>query len=304
MFSRWPLIAMMLVMLAVAGCTTANPAAPAPPENAAAAAMQPVAIRFAVQAGDAAITCTDGAAALGASQKSAQFNDLRFYVSNVALVNGAGEAIPVTLVQDGMWQSGVTALLDFEDGAAGCADAGNAEMNTTISATVAAGDYTGIQFDLGIPTPDNHQDVTLAPSPLNLPAMWWNWQGGYKFVRIDMKVAGQESTPTGGAWFIHLGSTGCISANEATAPTTACMRPNLATIRLDNFDPAQNMVVADMAALLAQVNLAESAPMPPGCMADVDDPDCIALFPAFGLDIATGTCPAAGCPTQRLFRIQ
>ena len=103
-----------------------------------------------------------------------------------------------------------------------------------------------IVFDLGVPFALNHQDVTVAASPLNLPPMWWNWQGGYKFVRVDMKT---DAEATAGAWFIHLGSTGCAAENQATPPTTACARPNLAEIRLDGFDPATSVVVADLATL-------------------------------------------------------
>jgi uncharacterized repeat protein (TIGR04052 family) len=257
-----------------------------------------------MQAGDEPISCAQGASGLGLAENDVRFNDLRFYISNVALINDAGGSTSVTLLQDGLWQSGATALLDFEDGSGGCADSGNGEMNRVITGTAPAGDYTAIQFDLGIPAPTNHQDVTVAPSPLNLPAMWWNWQGGYRFVRIDMVVEGQTETPTGGAWFIHLGSTGCASANESTPPTTACTRPNLATIRLQGFDPAQSTIVADMATLLAQIDLTQSTPMPPGCMSGADDPDCVALLPAFGLDVATGACLEDGCPTQTLFRVQ
>ena len=301
MSTRWFILSLSLAMLALTACA---PAQPTPAAEAPSTLAEPISIHFAMQAGDQPISCAQGGPALGLAQSDVQFNDLRFYVSNVVLVTGAGEAIPVALAQDGMWQSGDTALLDFEDGSAGCADAGNAEMNAAVNGAVPPGSYTGIQFDLGIPAPANHQDVTVAPSPLNLPALWWNWQGGYKFVRIDMKVQGQADSPTGGAWFVHLGSTGCASANESTPPTTACTRPNLATIRLDGFDAAQNVIVADMATLLAQVDLSQSAPMPPGCMSGADDPDCIALFPAFGLDIATGQCPEAGCPTQTLFRVR
>ncbi|NJR31975.1 MAG: hypothetical protein HC778_02740, partial [Chamaesiphon sp. CSU_1_12] len=28
--------------------------------------------------------------------------------------------------------------------------------------------------------------ATLAASPLNLTSLWWNWQGGYKFLRLDL----------------------------------------------------------------------------------------------------------------------
>lgn len=166
---------------------------------------------------------------------------------------------------------------------------------------MAPGDYTGVQFDLGVPFALNHQDVTVADSPLNVPPMWWNWQGGYKFVRIDMK---SDAAVMDGAWFIHLVSTGCVAADQAKAPTEPCSRPNIATIQLAGFDPAANTIVADLATLLADVNLSESVPQPPGCMSGPDDPDCAGLLPGFGLDIATGVCAEAGCPTQTFFRVE
>jgi uncharacterized repeat protein (TIGR04052 family) len=83
------------------------------------------------------------------------------------------------------WQHAGTALLDFEDGRAACAN-GTAPMNTALRDTVAAGDYTGVAFKAGVPFEMNHGDPTTAPSPLNLTSMFWNWRGGYKFVRIDM----------------------------------------------------------------------------------------------------------------------
>jgi hypothetical protein len=63
-------------------------------------------------------------------------------------------------------------------------------------------------------------------------------------------------------------------------------------IVLNGFDPSRSVIVADIATLLEQVNLAENTPMPPGCMSGPDDPDCGKLMPAFGV----------GSP-QRLFRL-
>jgi uncharacterized repeat protein (TIGR04052 family) len=216
-------------------------------------------------------------------------------------IDGSGNAVPVALDQDGLWQVESTALLDFEDGSVGCTETGNPDLNTSVRGTVAPGDYTAVRFDLGVPFALNHQDVTVAASPLNVPPMWWNWQGGYKFVRIDMK---SDAAVMDGAWFIHLGSTGCVAADQSKAPAEPCSRPNVATIQLADFDPAANTIVADLATLLADVNLSESMPQPPGCMSGPDDPDCAGLLPAFGLDIATGACTAVGCPTQTFFRVE
>jgi uncharacterized repeat protein (TIGR04052 family) len=260
-----------------------------------------VEIRFALKAGDQDLSCAEPATGLGTTQGTVQLNDLRFYVSNLALIDGSGNAVPVALDQDGLWQVESTALLDFEDGSVGCTETGNPDLNTSVRGTVAPGDYTAVRFDLGVPFALNHQDVTVAASPLNVPPMWWNWQGGYKFVRIDMK---SDAAVMDGAWFIHLGSTGCVAADQSKAPAEPCSRPNVATIQLADFDPAANTIVADLATLLADVNLSESMPQPPGCMSGPDDPDCAGLLPAFGLDIATGACTAVGCPTQTFFRVE
>lgn len=290
-------------LLLLAGCQAIQPSA-ATPADAAPTRQEtgkPVEIRFALKAGDQDLICAQPATGLGITQSTVQLNDLRFYVSNLALIDGSGNAVPVVLEQDGLWQVESTALLDFEDGSAGCTETGNPDLNTSVRGSVAAGDYTAVRFDLGVPFALNHQDVTVAPSPLNLPPMWWNWQFGYKFVRIDMK---SDAPATAGAWFIHLGSTGCVAADPAKAPTKPCSHPNMATIQLDGFDPATQTIVADLATLLAKVNLSESTPQPPGCMSGADDPDCAALLPAFGLDIATGVCTEAGCPTQTFFRVE
>lgn len=291
--------ALLGALVTLTGCQPIQ--APAASTTASSATDEAVEIRFALKAGDQDLSCAEPATGLGTTQSTVQLNDLRFYISNLALIDGGGNAVPVTLDQDGLWQVESTALLDFEDGSVGCTETGNPDLNTSVRGTVAPGDYTAVRFDLGVPFALNHQDVTVAASPLNVPPMWWNWQGGYKFVRIDMK---SDAAMMDGAWFIHLGSTGCVAANQSKAPAEPCSRPNIATIQLDGFDPAANTIVADLATLLADVNLSESVPQPPGCMSGPDDPDCAGLLPGFGLDIATGACAEAGCPDQAFFRVE
>lgn len=257
-----------------------------------------VTIRFAAMVGSRPATCGMIYAGVGSADSTISLNDFRFYVSNVRLINAAGEEVPVELTQDGLWQYENVALLDFEDGTSMCSDVGNADTNDKIVGTVPEGEYTGLVFDLGVPFELNHLDTTTAPAPLNIPAMWWNWQSGYKFVRIDMQTP-QSQTP---AWFVHLGSTGCESADGSTPPTAPCSNPNITTVRFDTFNPVQNFVIADAAGLLSGVNLNESAPMPPGCMSGPNDPDCVTLFPNFGLELATGAMSADSA--QSFFRVE
>ena len=144
--------------------------------------------------------------------------DFRFYISAIALIDANGNAVPLTLEQDGKWQYQDIALLDFEDKSAACAN-GTVETRNQVIGTVPPGEYRGLQFTLGIPSDLNHEDATLAPSPLNLTSLWWNWRGGYKFVRIDLDNQntalkhephdqGQDQAQSQ-SFLLHIGSTGC-----------------------------------------------------------------------------------------------
>jgi AZL_007920/MXAN_0976 family protein len=135
-------------------------------------------------------------------------------------------------------------------------------------------------------------------SPLNLTAMFWNWQGGYKFVKLDLATAGQPMAAMqtasdhagGGAsnmargWSLHLGSTGCASASKTTSPGAECANPNRMSIRFDRFDPAANVVVIDPAPVLAGANVDVNAPeTSPGCMSFPGDADCLPVMTRLGL---------------------
>lgn len=261
---------------------------------------QSIEINFVATVGDAVAQCGHVYEGIGADDATIQFSDFRFFVSNVRLKNSAGEETPLILEQDGMWQTDNVALLDFEDGSATCSEIGNAALNGKITGTAPAGDYTAIVFDLGVPFELNHQDVTLAASPLNVAAMWWNWQGGYKFVRVDLTTDAREGAS---GWFIHVGSTACESPAAAIPPLERCTNPNLTTITLADFDFENDVVVADLAGLLAGVALYDNTPMPPGCMSGIDDPDCAMIFPNFGLSLADGICLDGNCDSQTFFSL-
>ena len=255
-----------------------------------------VTIRFVAMVGNRPAACGMTYRDIGTEKSPISLNDFRFYVSNLRMVTASGEEVPVELTQDGTWQYDTVALLDFEDGTGLCSSSGTPEMNDKVTGTIPEGEYVGVRFELGVPFELNHLDTAAAPAPLNLPAMWWNWRTGYKFVRIDMQ------TPTSQIpqWFIHLGSTGCVSESGSTPPSEPCANPNVATIELMDFNPLENFIVADLQALLAEVNLNENTPQPPGCMSSPNDPDCESLFPAFGLDLASGALTG----TQVFFRVE
>ncbi|MFV8749658.1 MbnP family copper-binding protein [Nannocystaceae bacterium ST9] len=258
-----------------------------------------VELRFAAQFGDEAAVCGQTYAGIGSSASDLTLKDLRFYVSGVELIDVEGVAHPLALEQDGAWQSGAVALLDFEDGTAGCQESGTVEVNTRVIGSAPAGDYRGVRFVLGVPEALNHHDVNLAGSPLDLPSMSWSWQGGYKFLRIDL--ANEQSEAPG--WFIHLGSTGCESAGPDQPPTEPCARPDRPTITLTEFDHAADVIVFDVASLLADADVGHDLAGPPGCMSAPDDPECASLFAKLGLDLDTGSC-VDRCENQQAFRVE
>lgn len=254
--------------------------------------MQPITLYFAAAVGEESAVCGESYAGVSVDEATILFEDFRFYVSNIQLITEDGELVPLALEQDELWQYETVALLDFED----C----NTEaLNGEVRGMAPAGDYVGVQFDMGVPFELNHQDVTSAPSPLNIAAMFWSWQGGYKFIRVDLVTDAEVDT----AWNIHIGSTGCDSPASVIAPEDLCARPNIVTVTFDEFDAESNVIVADLAGLLEAVPLYENTLMPPGCMSGVDDPDCPALFSGFGLSLEDGACPDGLCASQTFFRV-
>ena len=301
-------IPVTLVAAATAALLGACATPPAPIASAA-SGTQPVTLRFAAQVNGEPFACGKSYAGVGTTRSTITPSDWRMYVSEVHLIDTSGRAVPVALTQDGMWQLENIALLDFENGSGPCRN-GTAATNTTVRGTVPAGRYVGLRFTLGVPFGRNHDDPTVAPSPLNLTAMFWNWQGGYKFVKFDTATAGQPMTsappdPRGGGnasgFSVHLGSTLCASASRTEAPRAECANPNRVQVQFDRFDPATQTVVADIGSVLAGANVDVNAPgTSPGCMSFLNDADCPGVMGAFGL--AYGGMPAPG--PQRFFTVR
>lgn len=253
-----------------------------------------VEIKFRAMVGEKPFTCGSSYSGIGVTNSTIIPSDFRFYVHNIRLINEAGEEVPVVLDDDGKWQLGDLALLDFENGVGPCAN-GTEGTNDTVTGAIPHGEYTGIRFVLGVPFEKNHVDPSTQPSPLNISQMFWVWNTGYKFVRIDMRTTGR---PQG--WFIHLGSTVCVPNDTALTVPTRCANPNRVEITFDHFNPKEDVIVADLKALLEGVNVDVNQPgTAQGCMSSPTDSDCQVVFRNFGL-------PFAGVPStgQTFFRVK
>ena len=260
---------------------------------------QTITLNFRAAVNGADFAC-GAASGLGSTGEDVQLDGLRMFVSDVKLVAGDGEMIDAPIVADDTWAQERVGLLDFEES---CGDAGSAGTNSSVDVTVPAGDYTGVEFQLGLPFDLNHSDAssTDAAAPLNNAAMFWNWQGGYKFLRLDMKTGAETTT----AWNVHLGSTMCTSDTAVTPPAMACARPNLPTIALDSYDPKTQTIVFDAGSLLAGTDVTMDAMgTPSGCLSmPPDEAECSDIFGRLGMDFATGAC-ADNCAGQQAFTVE
>ncbi len=270
-------------------------------------------LSFEARVGSEKFSCSRPATTMGTTSVTVEPLDFRVYVHDVRVVREDGSEAPFTLVQDGKWQYQGVALLDFEDKSGTCSN-GTTETNTVLRGMVPDGVYTGVKFRIGVPFSLNHADVATAPSPLNLSGLFWSWNGGYKFARIDGRVAPLDAgggmgtmddagdggmTMPSDTFFLHLGSTECT--DDGDGGVASCGRPNVGEVALTDFDPFQRVIVADYKALVADTDLETNAGGAPGCMSEADDPECASILPHLGVNASTGQPDASG---QALFRVE
>ncbi|MEM6957331.1 MAG: MbnP family copper-binding protein [Myxococcota bacterium] len=250
--------------------------------------LRPVTLAFAAVVGDDVFACGQTYANLGTGGSSWTARDLRFYVHDVELLAG-DRAIPFTLEDDGRWQNGQVALLDFEDG---CGEMGNPDLNDALRGFVPAGsptEYSGVRFRIGVPEALNHANASTAGAPLNLTAMFWNWNGGYKFMRIE------GPSDVFDAWRLHLGSTMCEGDMMGNA---SCATSNRPAIELSGSVPSQ-AITLDLAALWQDASFTNTMDTPPGCMSAPTDGDCAPIFSNLGLAFSGGPSQ-----NQRVFTLR
>lgn len=253
------------------------------------AGPQSVSLAFAAEVGGAPFVCGQTYAAIGTAASPYVGADFRFYIHDVRLVGASGD-VPISLDANAYQADGL-ALLDFETGGTGC-QMGSTGTHTTVTGSAPAGTYTGIKFKVGVPFAKNHLDVATSAAPLNIPAMYWAWSSGYKFLKADGAV-------NNAGFNLHLGSTGC-NGTGTTPPTAACTNPNIMDVSLTGYSPGSSVVVADVARALTGVDVSvNTVATAPGCMSFPNDPECNTVLPKLGL--AYGANPAEA---QTLFAVR
>ena len=221
-----------------------------------------VQLKFASTWNGAAINCDSAPTSL---------TDLRFFVSNVKLVDTAGREHALTMSDNPPWQQQDVALIDLEDGNGACLN-GSADMTSTLSGTIESNAVIqGLRFTVGVPFELNHANPLLAAAPLDQAAMHWHWRSGYKFMRAGVANA------TDGFW-MHLGSTACAGTVQNI---TSCAAPNRVDVVLDDFSPLSDVIEVDLSALFAKVDFTDG--VPGDCSSGPAEDACMAPFSALAL---------------------
>jgi uncharacterized repeat protein (TIGR04052 family) len=267
-------------------------------------APRAISLRFAATVDSLPFACGTSYHNIGRTHATITPSDLRLYIHDVRLIGERGEEVAVQLQDDSLWQSGGVALLDFENGSGPCSN-GNADMRDVVLGSAPAGRYTGVRFAVGVPFSLNHLDLTQQSSPLSLARMFWAWNSGQKFLRVDMATEGGERrTPsTDGAaastWMIHLGSTECMPAGSASTIPTQCRWENRPVIAFEQFDVDRDLIDLNLGALLRAADVIANQPKTAvGCMSGQTDRDCAPIFAALGLSFA-----GAPAGPQHAFRV-
>jgi cytochrome c peroxidase len=253
-------------------------------------------IQFDAQLGGARVACGKPLGLAGTNKRGVTLRDLRFFVHEVRLIGRDGGSVPLALPDDGTWQHRNVALLDFEDKSGDCKN-GTPAMNAVVRGTAPPGDYTGVTFQVGVPPELSHGDTGSYRAPLTATSLYWGWLQGFIFFRLDLTMDEAPPSPSG-AFEVHLGADRCDRKEGAFV----CQRGNLAPVSLAAFNPVKQKVILDLDALLGDLAVADRAGEPnvPGCASGEEDPDCLPVFSAFGLDVASGSPTST---SQRAFRV-
>lgn len=122
-----------------------------------------------------------------------------------------------------------------------------------------------LEFSMSVPFEINHLNPLTQTSPLNLPEMFWTWQQGHKFLRLDSKIAGNS-------WAFHLGSIGCASPSVMRAPANECAIANRYDYKVTLGD--EPTMLFDVSLLLESVDFS----IQQECMGDPKQLACKAVM--------------------------
>jgi len=265
---------LLLSVVLLAGCDNSNNLTSADAENNK--------ITFQVQFSGKNIHCESTFPLSVTTKAMWQYTQLQFFISNIELKNTQGGWYKPALIKS-PYQSHDIALLGEH-----CNKANKSKRNWSLNFAnkVNIKAANAIRFTLGIPFRLNHLNPLTQESPLNVPSMFWGWQQGHKFLRLEMSSRLPQSLKTNN-WLFHLGSVGCKASSPLRSPKQECLQPNRYTFQLPLVDN-NNTIVLNLSTLLRGISLqsennCQSAPDNKTCqqlMANLTQQDDMTVFSA------------------------
>ncbi len=178
-----------------------------------------------------------------------------FYLSKPEVrIDGKWQRVKFKQTQ---WQTPNIALLKFHNKCNNPDDA-NSKIVLDVSKELLKLS-TNLRFTMGLPFDDNHANPLTQPSPLNDSTMFWSWQNGHKFLRLDVSKGSEETRK----WSYHLGSVGCDSESAVRPPEKSCAFTNRVEfiLQMTQLDTDLDLEVS-VSNIVAQVDINEA----PSCM--------------------------------------
>ena len=187
--------------------------------------------------------------------RAINFSVLTFYISNIRLVNAAGEEVAVDNYGYAQWKAG-TMMYNVGD--------------------IEAGGYTELRFDVGVDSTANYSDPSLREDdhPLsnsNPDHAHWSWNSGYLFVRaeglVDASAAGDEAADDG--FIFHVGTMNALrnisipvqlTVNEGSTSNTVHMDFDVMKM-IDGVDWTGNLVTHTMNDMPLAMSIADNMVM-------------------------------------------
>ena len=210
------------------------------------------------------------------------YQQLQFFITNVALKNKQGKW-QSWLMKKNAYQSNNLALIGEN-----CTDSSYKVNNSKqkqsqienkghwqieFLASHNLQNFIAIRFTLGVPFTLNHLNPLTQASPLNDSSMFWVWQTGHKFLRLEL------ASDNGEQWLFHLGSTGCKSSSVMRSPKGECLQPNRVNVELPLTKHPVSALAFDLNALLNNMLINEQR----FCQSSPQNDACRPLFSALGL---------------------
>lgn len=295
--------------------------------------VETVTLEFRAQIGDAPFACGQSVPSPKNPALAASPRDFRFFVSAVSLIRADGERVPVKLEDRAPFQAHGVALLDFEDGTADCSNGNaalNAQVTGQVTAgdyvgvafstsvpeelnhqnpaelegPLQAGGMTwgwlaGFKFLRAELVESSNDGAAEAGSFLmhlgSVGCMQREGMAEHEHEREHEDAEADHDQHTGGASHgsdqSAGGATGMLM--EVDPALVSCSKPHRNEVRLMGFDPLRQVIVADLGALVADVDLSTET------TCHSAQASCTPFLDVLGLDAEDGTSH----DNQSFFRI-